>query len=102
MAWHAPPGRAHRSRALSQAPRAGPRLAAALSATAAPPRPGALAPPPRGVPRRGTPRLFLVVLELACARWVAELAEGRRLALADALAGDVEFLANLLERPGAS
>src|SRR5205814_6546547 len=51
---------------------------------------------------RGSERLLQVVLELAAPGWVAQLAQRLGLDLADALTGDVEFLADLLERPGAA
>src|SRR5438874_2305454 len=51
---------------------------------------------------RGSERLLQVVLELAASGWVAQLAQRLGLDLADALTGDVEFLADLLERPGAA
>src|SRR6478736_3652555 len=44
--------------------------------------------------------LFEVVLELAAAGWVAQLAQRLGLDLADPLAGDVDLLAHLLEGPG--
>jgi len=47
------------------------------------------------------PLLFEVVLELAAARGVAQLAQRLGLDLTDALARHVELLAHLLEGPGA-
>src|SRR5262245_30450922 len=52
----------------------------------------------REPPRR---RLLEVILELAAAGRVAQLAQRLGLDLADPLAGDVELLADLLEGPGA-
>src|SRR5512146_558715 len=51
-------------------------------------------------PRR--PRLLQVVLELAAAGRMAQLAQRLGLDLPDPLAGDVELLADLLEGPGAT
>ena len=51
----------------------------------------------------GLPALLLqVVLQLARAGRVAQLPECLRLDLADPLAGDVELLADLLQRPRAA
>src|SRR3990172_1946896 len=55
----------------------------------------------RGAASRN-PGLLQVVLELPAPGRVAEVAERLRLDLADALAGDVELLADLLESPGAA
>ena len=46
--------------------------------------------------------LLQIVLELAAAAGVAQLAECLRLDLADTLAGDVELFANLFERAAAA
>ena len=65
--------------------------------------------PGQAGPRQTGPQLSLaaagpllqVVLELAAAGGVAKLAQRLGLDLADALAGDVELLAHLLQRAGA-
>ena len=58
---------------------------------------GRWAPAPARTPG---PVLLQVVLQLAAAGWVAELAQRLGLDLADPLAGDVELLAHFLERSG--
>ena len=70
------------------------------------PRPPATQPPrtPGGFRPAGSPGapLLQVVLELAAARGVAQLAQRLGFDLADALARHVELLAHLLERAGAA
>src|SRR5437773_11851681 len=46
--------------------------------------------------------LLQVVLKLSAPRWVTQLAQRFRLDLTDALASDVEFAADLFERPRAA
>src|ERR1035437_7815652 len=81
-------------------------IAVATASTALPLCPRVRLPaaawPPHG--RHGPVAGLLLpgVLELARAARVAELTQRLRLDLADPLAGDVELLANLLERPGAA
>src|SRR4051794_18321493 len=63
-------------------------------------KPGRRMPPGLLVASNWNGRLLEVVLELPRPRRVAQLAQRLRLDLPDPLSGDVELLADLLERPG--
>ena len=64
------------------------------------PEPGPQATPARAPRPDQIPGLLQVVLQLAAAGRVAQLAQGFGLDLADPLAGDVEFLAHFLKGAG--